>query len=431
MAGPGGLRVRRGDSRDRVFVFMSAPNEIAFVVNPASASGKTGAKWPDILKRIEKTLKNYKVLMTEKPLQATTLARQALTEGSTLIVVVGGDGTLSEVINAFFENKVNIFPEAMLGCIPCGTGGDFRRSLQWDSDVDAAIQRLERRTVKVIDIGHVSFKENGAAREQYFINISSCGASGLIAKIANDMPKFMGGLLTFYTASIYGMIEYHRMALRIRRDDGEWEDLSEVNTVAVCNGAYFGGGMKVGPDADLSDGLFDVTVWTNYSILDFVTKSSAIYDGTHVRHPTTRTFKCRTLEVDLPASQPDARYAHGWRAAPSLPAAVRRARADPIVLSWPACAIRSRGRATQTREALIASQVRGGARRRGPGPPARQVDPAAGRRPSHRLIRRPACWTRAVDGIRFPLPAWDELPGSASRFLFARTETLAPPTRPT
>jgi YegS/Rv2252/BmrU family lipid kinase len=283
---------------------------IAFIVNPASASGKTGEKWPEILSLIQATLKNFKVFVTEKPLQATSLTRQALVDGSSVIVVVGGDGTLSEVVNAFFEHKVNKFPNASLGCIPCGTGGDFRRTVKWDHDIKAAIKRLETMTVKVIDVGHVIFREGDLDCEQYFINISSCGASGLIAKIANDMPKFMGGLITFYSASVYGMIEYQRMALRMKCDEGEWEELKEVNCVAVCNGAYFGGGMKVGPAADIADGLFDVTIWTNYSIFDFVTKASAIYDGSHVEHESTRTFKCRTLEVDLLPSHKDSRSDH-------------------------------------------------------------------------------------------------------------------------
>jgi YegS/Rv2252/BmrU family lipid kinase len=273
--------------------------EIAFIVNPVSAAGRTGENWPKILKRIEASFKDFKVFLTQRPLQATSLAKQALLEGSKIIVAVGGDGTLSEVINAFFEGTENKFPHAVLGCIPCGTGGDFRRTVLWDQDFEIAIKRLEKRNTKSIDVGHVSYTASGARQEQRFINISSCGASGLIAKIANDMPKFLGGLLSFYTASFCGIMEYQRAGLRVRYDDGEWEEMREVNTVAVCNGIYFGGGMKVAPNADIADGYFDVTIWTNYSILDFITKSASIYDGSHILHENTRTFKCRTIEVDM------------------------------------------------------------------------------------------------------------------------------------
>ena len=280
-------------------------SDVVFIVNPTSAAGATGSRWPAILKCVEAHFANFEVLTTKGPRDATSLARSAILRGFRLIVAVGGDGTLSEVINGFFDEASKTYSSAALGYIPCGTGGDFRRSLKWDKDIDKAIQRLRKRELTTIDIGNVSFVDKGLVHKQHFMNISSCGVSGLSVQIANNSSKMLGGLMTFYVASVRGMLQYKKLNLRVKFDDGAWEELDEVNCIAVCNGSYFGGGMKVAPNAEINDGFFDVTIWSNYNLLDFITKSSAMYDGTHVQNIKTRTMRCKRIEVDYQASRND------------------------------------------------------------------------------------------------------------------------------
>jgi diacylglycerol kinase (ATP) len=85
--------------------------------------------------------------------------------------------------------------------------------------------------------------------------------------------------------------------LSIKIDEGDWQEIKDVNCLAVCNGVYFGSGMKVAPGADVSDALFDVTVWAGFGVLDFVLLSPLIYSGEHLNHEKTTSFRCTSLEV--------------------------------------------------------------------------------------------------------------------------------------
>ncbi len=80
-------------------------------------------------------------------------------------------------------------------------------------------------------------------------------------------------------------------------DGGEWQEIKDVNCLAVCNGIFFGSGMKVAPNALVTDGLLDVTIWAGFGLLDFVLLSPLIYSGEHLKHEKTTSFKCSSLEV--------------------------------------------------------------------------------------------------------------------------------------
>ena len=83
----------------------------------------------------------------------------------------------------------------------------------------------------------------------------------------------------------------------IKVDGGDWQEIKDVNCLAVCNGGFFGSGMKVAPTADISDALFDVTIWAGFGVLDFVLLSPLIYSGEHLKHEKTTSFRCTSLEV--------------------------------------------------------------------------------------------------------------------------------------
>src|ERR1700677_3506040 len=108
--------------------------ETVVVVNPNSAGGATGRKWPQLAQRLTAKLGNVEVLLTDAPNAATTLTRRALRSGAKLVISVGGDGTHNEVANGFFEGEQAVAPQAAMGVIPAGTGGDFRRSFGWSVD---------------------------------------------------------------------------------------------------------------------------------------------------------------------------------------------------------------------------------------------------------------------------------------------------------
>ena len=268
------------------------------VVNPRSANGQTGRKWPELAATAGKLLGSFAHAFTERPLHAQTLARRALDEGHDCVVAVGGDGTLNEVVNGLLSGGA-AGSGVGLGVIPRGTGGDFRRTFGWEDSARAAFSRLAEGKRQPLDVGHVELVGNdGQPTQRYFANVCSFGASGRVVQESNlGAAKALGGKLGFFWATAKALAGYTDRTVRIRVDDGPWETL-KMTTVAIANGRYFGGGMCVAPEANPADGLFDVTVWSGYGMVDLAVQAPKIYAGTHTKLAGTRTLRCKTFRAE-------------------------------------------------------------------------------------------------------------------------------------
>ena len=266
-----------------------------FVVNPKSANGATGRRWGELAATIAKTLSDFGVEFTRAPMDAVAITRQALKSGYDCVVAVGGDGTINEVTNGFFEENRALNPNAALGVLPRGTGGDFRRTFDWDTDFEAAVRRLKTPDTRPFDVGRLDYRgHDGAAASRYFANVCSLGVSGRVDEEVNTTTKVLGGKVSFMWASLKSLVGWKDQVVQLSIDGGPSESLA-ITTLAVANGRYFGGGMKVAPEADVSDGMFDVTIWSGYGLGDFVVRSAGVYSGAHVHWKGTRTLRCKEL----------------------------------------------------------------------------------------------------------------------------------------
>jgi YegS/Rv2252/BmrU family lipid kinase len=269
-----------------------------FVVNPQSANGSTGKRWAELQAKVARAIPDFDHAFTERQMHAADLTRAAIKKGYECVVAVGGDGTINEVTNGFFEDGKVINPKAALGVVSRGTGGDFRKTFGWDTDFDLALQRVASGTNVPFDIGELEYRaHDGQTQKRYFANICSFGVSGVVDQEVNRSSKALGGKLSFMIASTRAMLKYDDRKVRFSVDGGPGEDVM-VTTLAVANGKYFGGGMKVAPDANVSDGQFDVTIWTGYTLMDFALKQGSIYSGEHVNWKGTRRLKCKTFTAD-------------------------------------------------------------------------------------------------------------------------------------
>ncbi|RKG96519.1 YegS/Rv2252/BmrU family lipid kinase [Corallococcus sp. CA053C] len=268
------------------------------VVNPRSANGQTGKRWVEISAQVGRVLGEFGHGFTSGGMDAARLARQAIDDGYECIVAVGGDGTLNEVTNGFFRDGQVINPQAALGLLPRGTGGDFRRTFGWDLELGSALERLRTEKTEPFDVGRLDFIDNdGQPATRFFANIASFGVSAVVAREVNSGSKALGGHVSFMWGTVKGLVKYTEQQVRLTLDGGTPESVS-VTTVAVANGRYFGSGMFVAPDAVTHDGLFDITLWSHYRLSDFVLKSKGVYNGDHVTWKNTRRFRCRTLHAE-------------------------------------------------------------------------------------------------------------------------------------
>ena len=255
------------------------------VVNPASAGGRTGHRWPDSESLLRALGVDFDVHVTSAPDDATRAVRRALRDGATRIVAVGGDGTLNEVVNGFFaEDGTPIGSAATLGLVPSGTGGDFRKTAGIPAAPDAAVKVLAEARPRSVDAGRIDFADGS---HRFFINIADCGIGGeVVARVNRSRYKGGGvrGSAVFLRESIATLLTFGGRPVRVTIDDGEPIE-RKVQSVVVANGQYFGGGMHVAPGARIDDGSFDVVIVEAMSRTRAVTSMPSLYRGTHVRRP--------------------------------------------------------------------------------------------------------------------------------------------------
>ena len=258
-----------------------APTRTVVVVNPNSQGGNVGKHWPHLADQIRREVP-FEEALTKGPGDATVLTREALRAGADRIVALGGDGTINEVVNGFFERGAPIAPDAALGYLPQGTGGDFRRSVGVPKDFAEAVACLARDHRRRIDVGRLDFAANGGGQAtRMFANIASFGMSARVDHAVNDSKKRLGAL-SFFWATTKTTFRYKNQRVRLRFDDDQDTVDLTINTVAIANGRYFGGGMMIAPDAQLDDGLFDVVAMGDLSLRELVMNSRRVYKGTHL-----------------------------------------------------------------------------------------------------------------------------------------------------
>ncbi len=266
------------------------------IVNPQSNKGRTGQRWNEIKSGLKSALKEFKYEFTEKPFHAAELSRAAIKDGTELIVGVGGDGTMNEIANGFFENQRSINPETILGIVPSGTGSDFSRSLNIPPSFKRAMQVITEGPSAVIDTGSARFRsEDGKEQERYFLNIADFGIGGeVVRSVAQNRLKRKRS--SYLRCMISTFFNYTHKKARIQID-GESLPVDDYLIGAVANGRVFGKGMKFAPRAKVDDGLFDIVLVKGMKTLEFFKNAWRIYGGTHLSHPKISFYRGRRVDV--------------------------------------------------------------------------------------------------------------------------------------
>ncbi len=270
-----------------------------FVVNPHSANGCTGRLWPQIKSAFESKIGQVTFEFTKGNIHATYLAGKALYDGFDTIIAVGGDGTLNEVLNGFYDADRQINEKAVLGYYPSGTGQDFARSvgLAGRTIVDIVDTIVAGNETK-IDIGLANFhKLDGTYISRRFINECSVGFSADVAGFTNRASKMLGGKLTFAIGVIARLITINRTRVRITVDF-EKEISRTILLAVVANGQYMGGGMQMAPHAQINDGCFDLVVISEMTRIELMRNIGNIYSGKHVLHPKVEILKAKDILIE-------------------------------------------------------------------------------------------------------------------------------------
>ncbi len=261
---------------------------VVLIINPASANGTTGKQWPELVAEAQRLGLRVEERLTEAPGHATELAREASMAGADVVVAVGGDGTVHEVVNGLVGAGGAPFGEAALGVIARGTGRDFIRSHDIPIKIKAALQTIADGPMGRIDIGEV-ISTGDPEDGRRFANAASVGVTGAIAKRANGMSKRMGGTPTFLLAAFQGFRAYTNTPIHLELDG---RPIDATASCVVCAiGHSLGGGIKVAHGARPDDGLLDMVLVGDVGAKDLALNVHRLYTGTLGDHPEITHLK--------------------------------------------------------------------------------------------------------------------------------------------
>lgn len=248
-----------------------------FIVNPCSNSGRTGKNWSKIfLPEIQKKFKNFKWIFTKESGDACLLATLAKKQKYDVVVAVGGDGTINEVVNGLMEDVAKRTPT--LACLPAGTGCDLIKTLGMPRDFTRSLEIILEGHAIDSDVGLMKYTKNQQEKNRYFINIAGCGANGDIAQKINGSKKYFGSTLSFLFASLKNILRNDCPRVLISFDDEPAFEV-DLRVLFVCNAQYCGAGMRVGPQAQMNDGFFSVNLIRKTTILKTLLSTPRVYSG--------------------------------------------------------------------------------------------------------------------------------------------------------
>jgi YegS/Rv2252/BmrU family lipid kinase len=223
----------------------------------------------------------YESVLTTRPLEATEITERAVKESRPVVVAVGGDGTLNEVVNGFFHNGAPIPTTSKLAMVPLGSGGDFRRTLRISRDAKEAIDAIRHGLVRRLDAGSVTFQtEDGTTATRHFINIADAGLPGEVVHRVNKGAKRLGSL-TYTVGGLMALLTYKNKPMTVVIDNNSYE-LPKSQQVIVANCQYFGGGMQMAPSASPTDGVFDVILIGDAGKIETIRGMNDVKNGKHL-----------------------------------------------------------------------------------------------------------------------------------------------------
>jgi diacylglycerol kinase (ATP) len=264
------------------------------IVNPRSGGGLVEKRWAKLVGPITDGLGAFDTLFTERAGHAHELARREAGDGRSLVVAVGGDGTISEVAGGVLAAG----GQTAMAIIPRGTGGDFRRVLDIPHDAGEAARKIGEAQVRIIDAGRVTYTNHDGGQEtRFFVNEASFGFSSVVAARANRSNKRLGAKVAFLGAIGRALFTYENVEVNVTLDGGPPRRMTLL-FAAFGNGRFFGGGLMVCPRASLIDGLLDMVAVTDLGVSQFLTRiMPRAYNGSHLELPEVESALVRTAEV--------------------------------------------------------------------------------------------------------------------------------------
>lgn len=262
--------------------------KIAFIINPVAGKGNT-IEAVELIKKYlikQQDKMKYEIYISKYKNHISELVNELSSKGYTEFVAVGGDGTVSELINGLdFKSDISY----SIGIIPWGTGNDLVKTLGISNNIEEILNNVVQNNIKKIDVGK--------ANNHYFINVASLGIDGQIIRDTEKLKRIFPGHPAYLLSTLKSGLFFKPNLVKVKIDGVEYK--GNMMLIAVGNGAYFGGGMKVCPDAVMDDGIFEVCLVNNVSRLKFMKEIGKVYKGRLGEVKEVEYYKGREIIIEM------------------------------------------------------------------------------------------------------------------------------------
>lgn len=273
----------------------SDTGKVTVILNPAAGRGRAGKEVDAIRRLLGAAAQNWTWRHTQARGDGETMARQAVENGAQMVVAVGGDGTLHEVVNGVLGTN------ATVGLIPFGTGNDLARALGLYGNLETACRAVTDGPTRRIDVGVV--EGAGTNGPRHFLVLTGTGFDARTAQTVNEGVKWISGAPAYIYGAIATLRQFTPFALTLTLDDGETRQ-QQAMFVSIANAETTGGGMKIAPGATVDDGLLDLCLVGAVSKAALLYQLTQVFSGAHVKHPAVTMLRASKITFDADPPQP-------------------------------------------------------------------------------------------------------------------------------
>jgi YegS/Rv2252/BmrU family lipid kinase len=272
-------------------------NRWLVIVNPNAGKRKGEKDWPEISALLNEAGFDYVHEFTAHRDHAVALTESYILKGFQKIIVVGGDGTMNEVINGIFRQEKFNTTDIMVGMIMVGTGNDWGRMYRLKEKYRKAVRIIKKQRILIQDAGLVTYHDGDAERKRYFVNSAGMGYDALVVKMTNrSKERGAGGSLSYVANLLKGLFHYRHSYLDVEVD-GKSVYRGRVFSMSVGICKYSGGGMMQLPFAVPDDGLLDVTIFKKITKLTVIRHLKKLYSGNFTHLPFVSTHQGKTVSI--------------------------------------------------------------------------------------------------------------------------------------
>ena len=272
--------------------------DLFVVANGKLQSGRARRRWAAAEARLREIFGNrVEIRFTTGKGDGTQVARQALLSGAQWLAAAGGDGTINEVVNGFFEEGRNIRPDSALSLLPCGSGNDYVRIFDISADPCLAAEALQRSAIHPVDVGLARFPGiDGRDEQRVFVNVAEAGVGGGLVAQQNDW--LLRSRIGYRIASLAAALSFKPYPLQLVIDGTAAPVPTPVLSLIVAGGRYFGNGMHCAPMARPDDGLLEVITLGDFGPAEILTRIGTFFTGSYLSNAKVTHRSARTVGAD-------------------------------------------------------------------------------------------------------------------------------------